>query len=302
MPSLLSRLRGASDQSSRSGDWFGDHFLFNGQPLGSFGPRLTLPGSPAENVGDTFDDIVHYVRDRNGMVSAAVLARALLLSQLRFAWRNELSGRVFGDGSLAPLERPGSETRPMLLHRLEEDASYAGNAYVRRIGGRLYRLRPDWTDILIGSNGQSVAAMAQAAGVAHVIAAPVTGDVADAAQLICDQARPGITLWGGETTVMLQGTGRGGRNQELALRIAIAAADRGWGDWTCLQAGSDGRDGPTDAAGGIVDQDSLGKIADLAPLLANNDSYAALAQADGLLLTGATGTNVADLGVLIRRG
>ncbi|XOY57707.1 MAG: MOFRL family protein [Rhodobacterales bacterium] len=74
------------------------------------------------------------------------------------------------------------------------------------------------------------------------------------------------------------------------------------GDWTCLQAGSDGRDGPTDAAGGIVDQDSLSKIADLAPLLANNDSYTALAQADGLLLTGATGTNVADLGVLIRRG
>ena len=51
-----------------------------------------------------------------------------------------------------------------------------------------------------------------------------------------------------------------------------------------------------------MDQDSLSKIADLAPLLANNDSYAALAQADGLLLTGATGTNVADLGVLIRRG
>lgn len=161
---------------------------------------------------------------------------------------------------------------------------------------------PAARNILIGSNGQSVAAMAQAAGVAHVIAAPVIGDVADAAQLICDQARPGITLWGGETTVMLQGTGRGGRNQELALRIAIAAADRGWGDWTCLQAGSDGRDGPTDAAGGIVDQDSLSKIADLAPLLANNDSYTALAQADGLLLTGATGTNVADLGVLIRRG
>ncbi len=155
-------------------------------------------------------------------------------------------------------------------------------------------------NILIGSNAQSVAAMAQAAGTAFVIPDPVTGDVADAARLICDQARPGITLWGGETTVVLQGTGRGGRNQELALRIALEAARRGWRDWTCLQGGSDGRDGPTDAAGGIVDQDTLAKIGDLAALLANNDSYAALAQADGLLMTGATGTNVADLGVLIR--
>ncbi|WP_322892830.1 MULTISPECIES: glycerate kinase type-2 family protein [unclassified Yoonia] len=161
---------------------------------------------------------------------------------------------------------------------------------------------PQARNILIGSNSQSLAAMAQAAGEAYVIPEPIIGDVADAARLICDQARPGITLWGGETTVVLQGNGRGGRNQELSLRIALEAQRRGWRNWTCLQAGSDGRDGPTDAAGGIVDQDTLGKITDLDALLANNDSYAALAQAGDLLVTGATGTNVADLGVLIRRG
>ena len=161
---------------------------------------------------------------------------------------------------------------------------------------------PEARNILIGSNGQSVAAMAQVAGTAHVIPAPITGDVTAAAQMICDQARPGITLWGGETTVVLQGNGRGGRNQELSLRIAVEAARRGWRDWTCLQAGSDGRDGPTDAAGGIVDQNTLGKIDGLAAVLANNDSYAALAQAGDLLITGATGTNVADLGALIWRG
>jgi glycerate 2-kinase len=159
---------------------------------------------------------------------------------------------------------------------------------------------PEARNVLIGSNAQSVTAMAQAAGDAFVIPFPVTGDVTEAARLICDHVRPGITLWGGETTVVLQGTGRGGRNQELALRIAMEAQKRGWRDWTCLQGGSDGRDGPTDAAGGIVDQDTLAKIDDLAGLLANNDSYAALAQANGLLMTGATGTNVADLGVLIR--
>jgi glycerate 2-kinase len=156
-------------------------------------------------------------------------------------------------------------------------------------------------NILVGSNEKSVAAMAARAGQAFVIETPVTGDVADAARQICDAARDGITLWGGETTVMLKGDGRGGRNQELGLRIAIEAAARGWSDWVCLQGGSDGRDGPTDAAGALVDQDTLSKISDLDALLANNDSYAALAQADDLLVIGATGTNVADLGVMIRK-
>lgn len=161
---------------------------------------------------------------------------------------------------------------------------------------------PDATNRLIGSNTKSVVAMAAAADGAHVIAEPVEGDVVDAARYICEQSQPGITIWGGETTVMLRGNGRGGRNQELALRIALEARARGWTDWVCLQGGSDGRDGPTDAAGGLVDQDTLGKIAAFDALLANNDSYAALKQAGDLLMTGATGTNVADLGVLIRNG
>ena len=160
---------------------------------------------------------------------------------------------------------------------------------------------PDARNILIGSNAQSVAAMANTAVHAHVIVQPVEGDVADSAHEICDQAGEGITIWGGETTVVLQGTGRGGRNQELALRIAIEARARGWGPFVCLQGGTDGRDGPTDAAGGLVDETTLSRIKDLDQLLANNDSYAALTQAEDLLMWGATGTNVADLGVLIRR-
>ena len=159
---------------------------------------------------------------------------------------------------------------------------------------------PDARNILVGSNSQSVAAMKEAAPGAKVISAPVEGDVADAAQFICNEAERGITIWGGETTVVLQGDGRGGRNQELALRIAQEAARRGWSDWTCLQGGSDGRDGPTDAAGGIVDQDTLAKMSNLPARLANNDSYLALEEAGDLLITGATGTNVADLGVMIR--
>jgi hydroxypyruvate reductase len=161
---------------------------------------------------------------------------------------------------------------------------------------------PEACNILVGSNAKSVAAMAAVAMGGHVIPDPIVGDVADAAQRICDDARIGTTVWGGETTVVLQGSGRGGRNQELALRIAVEAARRGWTDWTCLQGGSDGRDGPTDASGGLVDQGTLGRITGLDGLLANNDSYTALAESGDLLITGATGTNVADLGVMIRRG
>jgi hydroxypyruvate reductase len=161
---------------------------------------------------------------------------------------------------------------------------------------------PEAINILAGSNEKSVAAMAAAARDVHVIATPIEGDVGDAARVICDNAGPGITVWGGETTVVLNGDGRGGRNQELALRIAQEAAARGWTDWVCLQGGSDGRDGPTDAAGGLVDHTTLSRIEGLAGLLANNDSYAALAQAGDLLMTDATGTNVADLGVMIRKG
>ena len=111
-------------------------------------------------------------------------------------------------------------------------------------------------------------------------------------------------MWGGETTVQISGTGKGGRNQELALRIACEARRRGWSEFTCLAGGTDGRDGPVDAAGGLVDAGTLDRISaadgDIDALLANNDSYAALGLAGDLLITGATGTNVADLGVLIR--
>jgi hydroxypyruvate reductase len=174
-----------------------------------------------------------------------------------------------------------------------------GSVRAHLLGAEPAKNLPAARNILVGSNAQSVAAMAYAAPGAHVIGTPIEGDVADAAIAICDNVKKGVTVWGGETTVVIKGTGSGGRNQELALRIAQEAARRGWKKFTCLQGGSDGRDGPTDAAGGIVDQDTLAKIDGLSQFLDNNDSYAALAQAGDLLMTDATGTNVADLGVMI---
>jgi hydroxypyruvate reductase len=108
-------------------------------------------------------------------------------------------------------------------------------------------------------------------------------------------------LAGGETTVTLnENPGLGGRNQEMSLAFAIAAKQKDLtGNWVFLSGGSDGRDGPTDAAGGIVDPTILGKIAEAQNYLHNHDAYHALQKADALLQIGATGTNVADLQVLL---
>lgn len=165
---------------------------------------------------------------------------------------------------------------------------------------------PRAENILIGSNALSVAAMAAAAPGATVLPAPLTGDVGAAARHLVDLASgPGLWLAGGETTVVLTGSGRGGRNQELALRVALLAEAAGWtGPWAFLSGGTDGRDGPTAAAGAIVDQSSLARMrsagVDPQALLQDNDSHAALSAACDLLMTGGTGTNVADLQVLIR--
>lgn len=164
---------------------------------------------------------------------------------------------------------------------------------------------PEADNRLIGSNAQSLAAMARGAPEARRIDAPLVGDVGAAALAVLDAAGPGTTLFGGETTVQVTGTGRGGRNQELALRVALAAEARAIaGPWVFLSGGTDGRDGPTDAAGGLVDDGTLARMrtagVDPAAALAANDSYAALAASGDLLMTGATGTNVADLQVMIR--
>ncbi|MDP3010900.1 MAG: MOFRL family protein, partial [Methylococcales bacterium] len=116
--------------------------------------------------------------------------------------------------------------------------------------------------------------------------------------------KPLAILAGGETTVNLKGNGKGGRNQEFALAFALAAEKHGLtGQWALLSGGTDGRDGPTDAAGGMVDANSLQTMisAGINPqeFLDNNDAYHALNSANDLLITGATGTNVADLQILL---
>jgi len=100
----------------------------------------------------------------------------------------------------------------------------------------------------------------------------------------------------GETTVHLRGKGKGGRNQEIAL----AAAELISGKNVCVfSVGSDGTDGPTDAAGGYVCGESAALIGDTDAFLCENDSYNALRLSGGLIVTGPTGTNVNDISVAL---
>jgi hydroxypyruvate reductase len=106
---------------------------------------------------------------------------------------------------------------------------------------------------------------------------------------------------GGETVVHLKGTGLGGRNQELVL--AAATVLDGMPGAAMISVGSDGTDGPTDAAGGYVDGDTVRELAqkglDIREYLDNNDSYHALEAVGNLIITGPTGTNVNDVTVCL---
>ena len=106
-------------------------------------------------------------------------------------------------------------------------------------------------------------------------------------------------LAGGETVVHLTGSGKGGRNQELALSAAIGL--EGLEGAAVFSIGSDGTDGPTDAAGGYTDGSAAAALRSqgisIYQALQNNDAYHALQATGGLLITGPTGTNVNDIAV-----
>ncbi|RED44249.1 glycerate kinase type-2 family protein [Aestuariispira insulae] len=169
--------------------------------------------------------------------------------------------------------------------------------------------------MLVGSNRLSVDAMMEKAAAldleVRLYSDALEGNAREEAGILAKEAaslmdqvgdRPMAVLAGGETTVVLKGTGRGGRNQEFAL--AFAAAAKGLEPrWCFLSGGTDGRDGPTDAAGGIVDPGTLQRLSeqglDAIAILDDNDSYHGLKASGDLVNTGGTGTNVADLQVLV---
>ena len=113
--------------------------------------------------------------------------------------------------------------------------------------------------------------------------------------------KPLCLLAGGEPTVTVTGEGKGGRNTELAL--AMAAELKGRPRFLFLSAGTDGTDGPTDAAGAVINGRTYNRAIQkgISPedYLGNNDSYTFFKKTGGLLMTGPTGTNVMDLHILL---
>lgn len=167
-------------------------------------------------------------------------------------------------------------------------------------------------NIVVGSNriaAEAAARKARQLGYRPVIlSTTIDGETRDVARVHAAIAREIVTAnrpWkapvcvisGGETTVTLRGDGKGGRNQEFALAAAMAIA--GLPRALIFSAGTDGTDGPTDAAGAWVTGETVNKISGASEALERNDSYHYLQRAGTLVKTGPTGTNVMDLRLIL---
>ena len=202
-----------------------------------------------------------------------------------------------------------AEFPPAALQALEAGARGSRPETPKRGDARLRRARTE----IIGNRLDALEAAARhAAGLGYdvvTLPAPVVGEARVAAASHVAQAaaaaarRPACILSAGETTVEVRGPGRGGRNQELALAAAGPLAGLS-GDAALISIGTDGVDGPTDAAGAVVDATTLARarargMPDPAHYLDRNDSYAFFERLGDLVRLGPTATNVGDLQVLL---
>jgi glycerate-2-kinase len=169
-------------------------------------------------------------------------------------------------------------------------------------------------NIIVGSNRMATdAARIKASELgfdASVISTEIQGEAKEVGSIFAKKAieirrsnvrKPICLIAGGETTVTVKGNGTGGRNMEMALSFALEID--GIDGITFLSAGSDGTDGPTDAAGAFADGQTvkMAKAKGLAPevYLKNNDSYNLFDKINGLFITGPTGTNVMDIQIIL---
>jgi len=219
---------------------------------------------------------------------------------------------TFAD-ALAIIDRRGGRGRypSAVVHRLREGASGAvadtpatGDARLSRASAR----------VIGAQRGAIEGARRSAASLGyhvHVVAEPVTGEARVAgrehidrcARAIASQPRPMCVIASGETTVTVSGSGKGGRNQEFAFAMAQAIGSLG-PDVAAASIGTDGIDGPTDAAGALIDPTTFDRaraagIADPDRYLTDNNTYAFFDRLGDLIRTGPTSTNVGDLQVIL---
>ena len=220
---------------------------------------------------------------------------------------------TFAD-ALTVLDRHGltALAPPTVLDHLRRGAAGAFPETLKSLPGSVHNL-------ILGNNAGALAAAARRAGElgypALNLGSFIEGETRHVAAAFAGIVRsiradgqpvrpPVCILSGGETTVTLTGDhGRGGRNQEFVLAAAWRLGAAGLSDAAILSGGTDGEDGPTDAAGAVADADTLAQAAalrlDPAAFLERHDAYSFFAAVGGLLQTGLTQTNVMDVRVLI---
>ncbi|TVR55977.1 MAG: glycerate kinase [Gemmatimonadales bacterium] len=262
------------------------------------GGRLARAGAPAQVVALVLSDVVGDPPEviASGPVSPdpTTFADAISVLEARDVWEAV----------------PSSVQRHLLRGKegMEEESPKEGDPGLGRV---------DWR--LVGNNGMAVDAAREAAEAlgfhTRILSTRLTGEAREVGRVLAAAGQemrrsgepvplPGCLLAAGETTVSVVGSGRGGRNQELALGAALALE----GEEGILVAslGTDGVDGPTNAAGAVVDGSTLSRARkrglDPRDALARNDSHPLFASLGDLLLTGPTGTNVMDLHLVLVRG
>jgi glycerate 2-kinase len=263
------------------------------------------------------------VRRELSRVKGGGLARACQAGQLVSLILSDVLGddlAMIASGPTVP-RVPTPELAIQMLRELQLQNYPAGIAAIELLQGNPKQIANDakyprqFTNIVIGNNATAVDAAgieAEKLGYSHAMisarqsegpAENVAGRLVEMAQTMRETAGPDCLISGGEPTVTLcdpQMRGVGGRNQQLALAALAKLAD--WQGLALVAGGTDGEDGPTDAAGALVDE----KIAvrarelklDAQDFLARNDAYHFFENVGGLIKTGPTHTNVCDLRVL----
>lgn len=271
---------------------------------------------------------VNTVRKHLSAIKGGLLARLAYPSRVLTLVLSDVIGddlSTIASGPTVPDETSFADARDVLVRRRLLDsvpAPVAGRIEAGCRGEREDTPGPadpifaTCSTFVVGSNRQALDACGASArdrGYAvWTVTSRLQGEAREAARVIAavglevqdglsDLQPPACILWGGETTVTLRGEGRGGRNQELALSAALDLEGRE--GIVLLSAGTDGTDGPTDAAGACALGDTCARARekglDPRAFLARNDSYAFFDRLGDLVRTGPTGTNVMDLAIML---
>jgi hydroxypyruvate reductase len=258
---------------------------------------------------------INTVRKHLSRIKGGRLARAAANSNLVSLILSDVVGddlEVIGSGPTVG-DRSTVEKAGEILQKYRIDAPLQALAETPKPEDPDMRRAPA---VLVGSNRQAVDAAAERGRSLGyrtlVLSTTIEGETREIARMHAaivkeilargrPVRRPACVLSGGETTVTIRGKGSGGRNQEFVLAALLALDTRE--SFTLLSAGTDGIDGPTDAAGAMADEKTMARASklglDARAYLENNDSYRFFDRVKSLIRTGPTGTNVADIRIML---